>query len=163
MKTQEFFDLLKSHQDKYLLFEYTAGQLAGANYHITEVKHNTIESVDCGARMDAWNETIIQLWESPDELGKAEYMSVDKTLSILKRVGQMRSYDGIAEVKIEYGNDRFHTAQLFINDFELHGNDLLIKLAVEKTHCKANEDCGVKETAVVGEEESCCAPESGCC
>jgi hypothetical protein len=113
--------------------------------------------------MDAWNETIIQLWESPDELGKTEYMSVDKALSILKRVGQMRSYDGIAEVKIEYGNDRFHTAQLFINDFELHGNDLLIKLAGEKTHCKAKEDCGVKETAVVGEEESCCAPESGCC
>ena len=65
MKTQEFLDLLKSHQDKSLLFEYTAGQMVGANYHITEVKHTTIESVDCGGRMDAWNETVIQLWESP--------------------------------------------------------------------------------------------------
>jgi len=163
MKTQEFLDLLKLHQDKYLLFEYTAGQFVGANYHITEVKHNTIESVDCGARMDAWNETTIQLWESPDELGKTEYMLVDKASSILKRVGRMRSYDGNAEVKIEYSNDRFHTAQLFVNDFELHGNDLHIKLAVEKTDCKAKQDCGVKQTAAAGVEESCCDPVSSCC
>lgn len=163
MKTQEFLELLKSHQKKSLLFEYSAGQLVGTNYHITEVKNTTIESVDCGARMDAWNETIIQLWESPNELGKTEYMSVDKALSILDRVDQMRSYDRNAELKIEYSNDRFHTAQLFVNDFELHGNDLLIKLAVEKTDCKAKEDCGVKETAAAGVEESCCDPVSGCC
>jgi Family of unknown function (DUF6428) len=163
MKTQEFLGLLESHQDKSLRFEYTPGQLVGANYHITEVKHTTIGSVDCGARMDAWNETVIQLWESPDELGKTEYMSADKALSILNRVNQMRSYDRNAEVKIEYGNNRFHTAHLFVNDFELHGNDLVIKLAVEKTDCKAKEDCGVKETIAVGAEESCCDPVSGCC
>ena len=163
MKTQEFLDLLKSHQDKSLLFEYTTGQMVGANYHITEVKNTSIESVDCGGRMDTWNETVIQLWESPDELGKTEYMSANKASSILNRVDQMRSYDRDAEVKIEYSNDRFHTAQLFVNDFELHGNDLLIKLAVEKTDCKAKEDCGVKETATVGVEESCCETGSVCC
>lgn len=163
MKTQEFLDLLKSHQDKSLLFEYTAGQIVGANYHITEVKHTSIESVDCGGRMDTWNETVIQLWESPDELGKTEYMSANKASSILNRVDQMRSYDRDAEVKIEYSNDRFHTAQLFINDFELNGNELLIKLTVEKTHCKAKEDCGVKETATMVAEESCCETESVCC
>ena len=163
MKTQEFLDLLRSHQDKSLLFEYTPGQLVGANYHITEVKHTTIESVDCGARMDAWNETIIQLWESPDESEKTEYMSADKALSILNRVDQMRSYDRNAEVKIEYCNDRFHTAQLFVNDFELHGNDLLIKLVVEKTDCKAKEDCGIKQEATLEVEESCCEPMSSCC
>ena len=163
MKTQEFLELLISHQDKSLLFEYTNGQLVGANYHVTEVKHIAIESVDCGGRMDAWNETIIQLWESPDELGKTAYMSTNKASSILNRVGQMRSYDRDAEVKIEYSNDRFHTAQLFVNDFELHGNDLLIKLAVEKTDCKAKEEYGVKEMVTIEEEESCCAPGSGCC
>ncbi len=163
MKTQEFLDLLKSHQDKSLLFEYTTGQMVGANYHITEVKHINIESVDCGGRMDAWNETVIQLWESPDALGKTEYMSAGKALSIFNIVGKMRSYHTNAEVKIEYSNDRFHTAQLFVNDFELHGNDLLIKLDVEKTDCKAKEDCGVKETATVGVEESCCETGSVCC
>ena len=74
MKTQELFEILKANQDKALLFEYSEGQLVGANYHITEVKHTQIESVDCGAGVDAWNETIVQLWESPSELGKTELM-----------------------------------------------------------------------------------------
>lgn len=163
MKTQEFLELLKSHQDKSLLFEYATGQLVGANYHITEVKHTTIESVDCGARMDAWNETVIQLWESPDELGETEYMSTNKAMGILNEVGRMKPYDMNAEVKIEYSNNLFHTAQLFVNDFEIHGNNLLVKLAIEKTDCKAKEICGIPESELVGAIESCCSPESGGC
>ena len=47
MKTQEFFTLLQENQDKSLLFEYTPNRLVGANYHITEVKHTNIDSIDC--------------------------------------------------------------------------------------------------------------------
>ena len=75
MKTQEFLDLLRDHQGKSLLFQYSVNNLVGANYHITEVKNITVESVDCGAGVDFWKETIIQLWESPSEIGKTEYMS----------------------------------------------------------------------------------------
>ncbi len=163
MKTQEFFDILKSHSNKSLLFEYTPGQLVGANYHITEVKHLKVDSVDCGAGVDAWNETIIQLWESPSEIGKTEYMSVFKAAAILNKVGTMKPYDLEAEVKFEYSNSLFHTAQLFVNDFEIHGNNLLIKLAIEKTDCKAKETCGIPETADTIEETGSCAPGSGCC
>ena len=77
-------------KDKSLLFEYTPGLFVGANYHITEVKHISIDSVDCGARTDAWKETIIQLWESPNELDKKEFMSVYKALAILNKVGKMK-------------------------------------------------------------------------
>ena len=163
MNTQQLFDLLKDHTDKSLLFEYTSGQLVGANYHITEVKHLKIDSVDCGARTDAWNETIIQLWESPSEIGKTEYMSVYKALSILNKVGRMKPYDFNSEVKFEYSNSLFHTAQLFVNDYEIHGNNLLLKLAVEKTDCKAKEACGVPETVGAETNENACAPGSGCC
>ncbi|MEL6812109.1 MAG: DUF6428 family protein [Bacteroidota bacterium] len=171
MKTQEFFDLLKGHQDKSLLFEYTPGQLVGANYHITEVKHLKIDSVDCGAQTDSWNETIVQLWESPSEIGKTEYMSTYKALGILNKVGRMQAYDLNAEVKFEYSNSLFHTAQLFVNDYEIHGSNLLLKLAVQRTDCKAKEACGVpagmeKDASKVlqnVEEEGCCTPGSGCC
>ncbi len=163
MKTKEFINVLQEHQDKSLLFEYTQGQLVGANYHITEVKHVKIDSVDCGAGTDAWNETIVQLWESPSELGKTEYMTTYKAMGILNKVGRMKSYDMEAEIKIEYSNPLFHTAQLFINDFEIHGNNLLFKLAVEKTDCKAKETCGVPETVEVTAEAESCAPGSGCC
>lgn len=165
MKTNEFLDLLKSQTSKSLLFEYAPGKLVGANYHITEVKHINIDSVDCGARTDAWKETVIQLWESPSEIGKTEFMGAYKALSILNKVARMKAFELDAEVKFEYGNDQFHTAQLFVNDYEIRGNDLLVKLASEKTNCKASDICGVPEPAVAeaATEEACCTPGGGCC
>ena len=165
MKTQTLFNVLETHQDKSLLFEYTSNKYVAANYHITEVKHILIDSVDCGSETDSWNETIIQLWESPSELGKTEFMSTYKALGILKKVGKMKPYDLEAEVKFEYSNASFHTAQLFVNDYEIQDGKLIIKLAIEKTDCKANAVCGVvdKVKEEVQNEEACCTPASNCC
>ena len=165
MKTQEILTLFREHQGKSLLFEYQPNEFVKANYHITEVKHTKIDSLDCGARTDAWNETIIQLWESPKEIGKRDFMSVYKALSILNKVGKMKPYDLNAEVKFEYSNDTFHTAQLFVNDFELRDNNLIIKLGVEKTDCKAKDVCEAPEkmATVVPESEPCCTPDGNCC
>lgn len=164
MKTQELFDILKSHQDKSLLFEYMPNAFVGANYHITEVKHINIDSVDCGAQTDAWNETIVQLWENPLEIGKRDYMTVYKALSILNKVGKMKAYDFKAEVKFEYSNASFHTAQLFVNDFEIRDDNLIIKLATEKTKCKAMDVCCAPEEEDENlKEEPCCTPDGNCC
>ena len=164
MNTQELFTVLGNNKNKSLLFEYAPNQLVGANYHITEVKHITIDSVDCGAQTDAWKETIIQLWESPKELGKRDFMKVDKAISIFELVGTKKPYIFDAEVKFEYSNATFHTAQLFVNDFEVIGEDLIIKLAVEKTDCKAKDLCvPVKKEKVTSLEVANCSPESGCC
>jgi len=166
MKTQELFKILENNQDKSLLFEYQSTKFVGANYHITEVKHVKVDAVDCGANADNWNETVIQLWESPKEIDKTEFMSTFKALGILNKVGKMKPYDFDSEIKFEYSNDTFHTAQLFVNDFEIKGQNLVIKLAIEKTDCKAKSDCGVieekvKEVVLAG--EPCCAPDGNCC
>lgn len=164
MTTQKLLTTLKEHQDKSLLFQYMPGQLVPANYHITEVKHINIDSVDCGGQIDQWNETIIQLWESPSEIGKTEFMSCFKALGILNKVGKIKSFDLSSEVKFEYSNSLFHTAQLFVNDFEIHGNHLMFNLAISKTDCKAKELCGVPEPTTSSMEASgSCAPGSGCC
>jgi len=161
MDTQELFTVLENNKNKSLLFEYAPNQLVAANYHITEVKHLTIDSVDCGAQTDAWKETIIQLWESPKELGKTEFMTVTKAQSILEKVGKIKPYTLDAEVKFEYSNTTFHTAQLFVDGFEVRESNLIIKLSVEKTDCKAKDLCVPEEKET--ETEPCCAPESGCC
>jgi hypothetical protein len=135
MKTSELLNVLESNRDKALLFEYMPNQLVGANYHITEVKHIAIESVDCGSGTDSWNETVIQLWESPSELGKTEFMTTYKALGILKKVGTMKPYYLDSEVKFEYGNELFHTAQLYVNDYHIENSQLIFKLAVNKTDC----------------------------
>lgn len=169
MKTQELFSVLEQYQDKILLFEYTAHKFVGANYHITEVKHIKVDSVDCGAQTDSWNETIIQLWESPLEKNKTEYMSVSKALNILKMVGKKKSYDLDSEVKFEYSNASFHTAQLFVNDFNIENDTLTVQLGIEKTDCKAKELCGIPEVLINTSEkakdtvDANCDPNSNCC
>ncbi|MEL6918515.1 MAG: DUF6428 family protein [Bacteroidota bacterium] len=163
MKTKEFLDLLKAHPNKSLLFEYKEGHTVGANYHITEVKNIIIDSVDCGAGTDYWKETIIQLWESPEEKEKTAYMSAFKALGILKKVDSIKPMERDTEVKFEYSNPHFHTAQLYVNDFELHAHSLKIKLAVEKTDCKAKEACGVPVSVGSMQEKGACEPGSGCC
>jgi hypothetical protein len=163
MKTQEFLEILKEHQGKSLLFEYAPNLLVGANYHITEVKHVTIDSVDCGAGVDAWKETIIQLWEDPNELGKTEFMSAYKAMGILSKVGSMKPYITDAEVRIEYSNANFHAAQLYVHDYEIRNDNIIVKLASQPTDCKAKETCGVAEPVGAASEAGGCAPGSGCC
>ena len=161
MNTKELLGLFKDHGEKSLLFEYKTGDFVGANYHITEVKNTTIDAVDCGGRTDFWKETIIQLWESPSEIGKTEFMTVSKALSILERVNGMKPMVESAEVKFEYSNDGFHTAQLYVGGFTATDTSLVLHLAVEKTDCKAKEDCGVP--AEKQEVAACCPPNTGCC
>lgn len=161
MKTNEFLAILKEYPDKNLLFEYRPGHFVGANYHITEIKNITIDAVDCGAGTDFWKETIIQLWESPDEHDRKEYLSTNKALNILNKVDQIKPMEKDVEVKFEYSNANFHTSQLFVNDFTIDKNNLIIKLAIEKTDCKARETCGV--VAATETKEEACIPGGGCC
>ena len=161
MNTSDFISLLAEHQGKSLLFEYAPGMLVGTNYHITEVKHITVDSVDCGAGTDSWKETVIQLWESPSELGKTNYMSAYKALGILRKVGKMKAYEMDAPVKIEYGNAMFHKSQLDVAGIETKEGQLIVKLEVLPTDCKAKDTCGVPTTNAV--EANACAPGSECC
>lgn len=162
MKTNEFLTLLKEHSDKSLLFEYKPQHFVGANYHITEIKNITIDSVDCGAGTDFWKETVIQLWESPDEHETLEYMSAYKALGILNKVDRIKPMEKDVELKFEYSNASFHTAQLFVHSFSVVDSQLILKLGVEKTDCKARETCGVQAPAEA-EEAACCTPGGGCC
>lgn len=162
MKTNAFIKLLETHPDKSLIFEYQEGALVGANYHITEIKNVTIDAVDCGRGTDYWKETVVQLWESPKEVGKTGFISASKAMSIINTVDKIKPMDRDAEIKFEYGNKAFHTSQLFVNDHHANPHELRIKLAVEKTDCKAKESCGVEIPGQV-KEEACCSPGSGCC
>ena len=162
MKTNEFLSLLQENPNKSLLFEYKNGYYIAANYHITEVKNISIDAVDCGANTDFWKETIIQLWESPLEKDKREYMTTNKAMGILNKVDKLKPMERDVEVKFEYSNPNFHKAQLFVNGFDLEENKIIMRLGVEQTDCKAKETCGVPTETTI-KEEACCSPDSGCC
>ena len=162
MKTKKFLTLLTENRDKSLLFQFAPNQFVRPGYHITEVKNTLIESVDCGARSSSWNETVIQLLESPSEEEKG-HMTSFKALGILKKVNSIRPFDPDSEVKFEYGNPYFHTTQLFVTDYEIQGDKLSINLAVTATQCKAADVCGIPSEKENVTEEACCTPGVGCC
>ncbi len=162
MKTREFIELLEQHPGKSLLFEYRHGETVAPNYHITEIKNVSVDSVDCGAGTDFWKETILQLWESPAEKETQSYMSAYKAMSIISRVDKIKPLQQDAIIKFEYGNDNFHTAQLPIMGVEIGAKQLTIKLVPDITDCKAKSECGIPEEAVVVSEGKC-IPGGGCC
>lgn len=163
MKTKELLTLLREQSQKALLFEYRPNQFVGANYHITEIKNITVDAVDCGAGTDFWKETVIQLYESPEEKNKKEFMTAYKALSILNKVDRIKPMEKEVEVKFEYSNDTFHTAQLFVNNALISNERVILQLGIAKTDCKAKDACGIPVPQ--GEEKATesCTPESGCC
>ncbi len=163
MKTEELLSILNKNRNKELLFEYSKGQHAGTNYHLTEVKNVSFESVDCGGVSNNWKETHLQLWESPSEIGKADYMTVDKVIDILERVNAIKSLSLETEVKIEFGNADFHTSVMPVASTLSESNRLTIKLFTAATGCKASELCGVTEAEKASVEEEACCSGSSCC
>lgn len=165
MKVNKLLTLLREHSGKELLFEYAENQFAGTNYHLTEVKNVTFETVDCGGKVNDWKETHIQLWESPTEIGKKDYITTDKAVAILDRVDGIRPLWGETEVKIEFGNKDFHTAVLSIDSVNSDTGSITIRLFTYETGCKALEACGVlvSDTQDPNLEEEACYSNTGCC
>jgi hypothetical protein len=62
MKTREFIEALRNSGDKELIFANANEQTIHAGYHLTEIKAASFETVDCGGKVNHWNETILQLW-----------------------------------------------------------------------------------------------------
>lgn len=160
MKTQEFINKLNENKEKSLLIEFSKGEYAGTNYHLTEVKNVAFSTVDCGGNTNNWKETHLQIWESPREIDKKDYLTVNKVLSILNRVNGINPLWLETEIKVEFGNDVFHTSVMKIDDFEINNNQLIVKLFSEKTLCKAPDVCGDEAEE---KSTSCCEPSSGCC
>jgi hypothetical protein len=166
MKTQEFINTLKVNKDKDLLFEYSENKFAGKNYHVTEVKNVQFETIDCGGNVNNWKETQLQIWESPTETNKKEYLTTTKVLSILEKVNEIKPLWLDTQIKIEFGNANFHTSVLKIKNFQLNKEQLIVKLTTEETRCKAKETCGIEDDACCESKEepiaSCCEG-SDCC
>ena len=112
MKTLDFLKTLNENSEKELLFEYSPNNFVKSNYHITEIKNIHIDSVDCGGSSNSWDETVVQLWVNALEPNKTRAMSTVKAIAIFDKVANIKPLKLDTEIKIEYGNKNFRTAQL---------------------------------------------------
>ena len=160
MKVSEFIEVLEQHKNKELLFSYAQDKLVGANYHLTEVKNVKFDTTDCGGKTNFWEETHFQLWESPTELGKRDYMTTDKILSIVNRVNSIKTIKLDTDLKMEYGNESFSTSVMPVKHIETDQKRVYVNLFAEATRCKANDVCNIP---LEQEEKEACCTTSNCC
>ena len=57
------------------------GQEIGAGFHVTELKKAAVNSIDCGQRLDSWNESVVQLLDGAGD----QHMSVAKFCAIVRK------------------------------------------------------------------------------
>jgi hypothetical protein len=156
MNWSAFKGKLASYPDLNLQFQYAEGEWVRPSYHITEIKLAPITSVDCGGKVNTWTEVIVQLWE-PEEKQQERAMKARKALSIVDLVEKAIQLDPLAEVKVEFGNSRFDTRQMFPSNIAAEGENLVVNLKADSVQCKAlgrDQTCGTSDN-----EEVCCSPQ----
>jgi hypothetical protein len=175
----DFKNTLERNPDLHLQFQYEEGKFVDSSYHITEIKQAPIVSVDCGGVMNSWTEIIVQLWE-PSVNAAERSMKVGKALKIVNLVEKTLPLDPDATVKIEFGNSKFDTRQMYPGEFVADSETFTVSLVPDFTQCKAltrNQSCGTssaegsccgptpvkQELELVTSETACCEPGSGCC
>lgn len=164
MTWQSFRSQLEKYPEQILQFQYAAGTLVAPSYHITEIKQAPITSVDCGGKINAWTEIIVQLWE-PEQSQTNRAMAVNKALKIVDLVEKNIDLHPEAIVKIEFGNAAFDTRQMYPNQFRLEGENLVVNLQPDATQCKATDrgaTCGTPGNKTL-EAGTSCTPGGGCC
>ena len=75
MNWNEFKTQLAENPGLHLQFEFAKNQKVNPSFHITEIKQANITAVDCGGKMNAWTEIILQLWE-PSQKDRAHAQRV---------------------------------------------------------------------------------------
>ncbi|HEV7380057.1 MAG TPA: DUF6428 family protein [Dyadobacter sp.] len=176
---EAFKGMLEQNADLHLQFEYEDGKFVDRSFHITEIKQALIVSVDCGGVMNSWTEVIVQLWEPPVKEADRS-MLVSKALKIVNLVEKSLPLNPNAVVKIEFGNSKFDTRQMYPGEFGSEGDRFTVNLVPDFTQCKAlarDQACGTtmadsaccapapqkEELELVAADGAACKPGSGCC
>lgn len=155
MKTQEFLNLLKDNSQKEVVFEYEDGAYVAKNYHITEIKNVTIDSVDCGKNVHYEEQTVVQLKNGNALEVKSRFMSAEKAMKIFTLVDSVKPLRQKAEIFFEYGNKTIKTSIHKVVAIDNEADRLTVKLFVPPTVCKPQE-AAFKALNLA----PCCAPSS---
>ena len=164
MSQQPVTTHLKAAPAKALRFTVAGQQLVPNDFHVTEIKKVSIDSLDCGGGASAWEELVIQLW-SPRGDDTPAPMTVEKFSSILAKADALPLLDG-KHVRFEYAPVGQPAIQYTLNGIDTEGDALEVQLIAPYVACKPIERGQMSELSVIG-EAACCAPSASpakaCC
>lgn len=158
MKTKAFIARLREAPDNQLIFKDAHGKTVPPGYHLTELKAVAFHAVDCGGKVNRWDETHAQLWvpRNADD----EYMTAGKFIEIFDKVSGMVPLNLRAEIRIEYGDDNVVPAPYGVESIQEEFGRTTVSLDAPRTACKARDRL-VEESS--GKREACCGKTAVAC
>ena len=146
----EFFRQISSTPDNALVFATDDGEIS-PDYHVTEVKHSTVHSIDCGRNLDQWGELLVQLLDGPRG-GTGQYMSAGKFIQIVNSAVHHLPDAEDSELIFEFAPGNAPMRKLVIRAIEHKNGHTKVALSDKSAECKASQRW-------IGEKE----PSSPCC
>lgn len=143
-----FFDALEvAAPEAGVVFATEEGPV-GAGYHITELKHANIDSIDCAGRQSRFEEVSVQVL---DVVGDAP-MPVERLRMILTQ--SLAAIPALADapVHVEFGHRNERLSRYEIAGLEVAKHLLTIKMFRAHATCKP-----AAQPAARGTVTSCCA------
>jgi len=126
-----------SEESNLALKFYFDGKAINPGYHVTEVRHAAIKSIDCGKQSDTeqWDEITIQLLDgSPDST--QGHMSGSKFLGIIGSARKTLSSDAAPYLFFEFAPDNGPIRKLSIESVEQADDEISVSLGSERAVCK---------------------------
>lgn len=164
MSGLSFAPQLEAAPTKPLRFTVGGQQLVPNDFHVTEIKNVSVESLDCGGGASAWQEVVIQLW-SPCGNDATEPMTAEKFSKILAKAGALHLLDG-EHVRFEYGAAGTPAIQYTLGGLRAAGDALDVELVTPHVACKPAERRQLDELSMV-QDSACCVSKTssakGCC
>lgn len=162
MSERSFTPQLEVAPAKPLRFTVGGQQLVPNDFHVTEIKKVSINSLDCGGGASAWEELVIQLW-SPSGDNTPQAMNAEKFAKILAKAGALPLLDG-EHVRFEYGAVGTPAVQYTLGGLRTTSDALEVELTPPHVACKPAERRQLSELATV-QDSACCTPSSSgpCC
>lgn len=150
MTLKQLVQLLTELPDQNLRFKLAHSKSIAPHFHLTEIKHQIINSIDCGGKQDQWEEVVLQLW-SYNETDDMHRLSSKKLLAIVQKSINAMNIKLNLPVKVEYQipNSSMSLFQLSKDIQTEHSVSFILEPL--DTQCKASD------TGCCNNSTSCCS------
>lgn len=124
------------------------------DYHVTEFKFARLRSMDCGGRLDEWNELLVQLLDGPAKARpNAEYMKAATLSNIASKAASSSaaSQEEAGELYFEYSAPGEALRKLSILGVDIRPDKVVLELGPVGAVCKP-----VIQQQALPAQRSCC-------
>lgn len=150
---------------------YFDGTAINPGYHVTEIRHAAINSIDCGRDSDTekWNEITIQLLDGSANSTQG-HMQGSKFAAIVGSALKSLPTDRASHLFFEFSPDNGPIRKLSIDSIKHTNNEIAVSLGSEQAVCKPFQRAtmaAVTDPADQSVSGGCCAgdtaSDSRCC